>query len=269
MRNVMNPKTILQHYDKAQLWAQPPSHDADFGVSAAYQSALAVRALRMARGEVPRGFKIGFTNRAIWSRYNVFAPIWGTVYDSTLSFCDGHGVVSLDGFCQPRIEPETVFGMRSTPVPDASLDALFNAIEWVAPGFEIVQSHLADWKFKAADSIADGGLHAHLVVGRRMPMESVANSASELNALLAATRVSLMNGDQTIEQGCGANVLDSPLRALQHFLRELRRCPGAPDLVKGDVVTTGTWTDAWSVKAGERWTGAFGTPMSHLELEFR
>jgi 2-oxo-3-hexenedioate decarboxylase len=63
----------------------------------AYRDALAVREIRMARGEAPRGFKIGFTNRNIWQRYGVFGPIWGTVYASTISFCDGQGTVSLKG----------------------------------------------------------------------------------------------------------------------------------------------------------------------------
>lgn len=265
----MNPQTILTHYDEGRLWAEPPSNAADFGVPAAYQSSLAVRDLRIARGEIPRGFKIGFTNRNIWSRYNVYAPIWGTVYDTTLSFCEGHGAISLASNCQPRIEPEAVFGIKSTPEPDASLDDLFNSIEWVAPGFEIVQSHLPDWKFKASDSVADGGLHAHLLVGRRIPLGAIATSASELNNLLAATQVTLMKGDQIMDKGCGANVLDSPFLALHHFLAELRQCPRAPDLVQGDVVTTGTWTDAWPVKPGECWTGAFGLPLSRLEVELR
>lgn len=265
----MSPQTLLAHYDSGHLWSGPPSDAADFDVPAAYQRALAVRALRMARGEVPRGFKIGFTNRNIWPRYNVYAPIWGTVYDTTVTFCEGRGTVSLTRNCQPRIEPEAVFGMRSTPGADASLDDLFNAIEWVAPGFEVVQSHLPDWKFKAADTVADGGLHAHLLVGRRVPVGNMATSAGQLSDLLAAFEVTLMKGDQIIDKGSGANVLDSPLRALHHFLAELRQCPGAPDLVEGDVVTTGTWTDAWPIRSGEHWTGAFGTPLSQLNIAFR
>lgn len=265
----MTPQTILAHYDNGHLWVEPPSNTADFGLPSAYQRSLTVRELRIARGEIPRGFKIGFTNRNIWSRYNVYAPIWGSVYDTTLSFCEGRGTISLGSSCQPRIEPETVFCMKSTPPPDASLDDLFNAVEWVAPGFEIVQSHLPDWKFKAADSVADGGLHARLLVGRRVPMDAIATSANELNRLLAATQVTLMRGDQIVDKGCGANVLDSPLRALHHFLGELRQCPRAPDLVQGDVVTTGTWTDAWPVKPGECWSGAFGLPLSQLEVELR
>ena len=224
----MTPQDLLKHYDTGQSWAEVPSDAAGFDVATAYQQALAVRALRIARGEIPRGFKIGFTNRDIWPRYNVFAPIWGTVWDTTLSVCDGHGTVSLAGTCQPRLEPETVFGMRRTPSSDSSLDDLFSAIDWVAPGFEVVQSHLPDWKFKAPDTVVDGGLHVGLVVGRKVPVGEVASSAGKLDAILAAAQVKLLKDEQIIEQGLGANVLGSPLRALHHFFAgtaPMPRCP--------------------------------------------
>ncbi len=264
----MTPQTLLQHNDSGALWNAAIPDNCD--LPAAYQNALALRQLRCNRGEQPRGYKIGFTNRNIWPRYGVYAPIWGTVYDSTLSFCDdgGHGSVSLQSTCQPRIEPELVFGMKRTPPPNASIEQLFADIEWLAPGFEVVQSHLRDWKFKAADTVADGALHARLLVGRKIPMASIAGNASQLNELLAGAKVSLLKDRQVIDQGCGANVLGSPLNALQHFLVELRQCPSAPDLLPGDVVTTGTWTDAWPVQPGEQWRGDFGAPLAQLDVEF-
>jgi 2-oxo-3-hexenedioate decarboxylase len=166
------------------------------------------------------------------------------------------------------LEPEAVFGMKDTPPANASLDALFDALEWVAPGFEVVQSHLQDWRFKAADTVADGGLHARLLVGRKVPVGAIAANVAQLNAVLGAARVNLINGEQILESGCGANVLGGPLLALQHFLKELRACPGAPDLRPGDVITTGTWTDAWPVLPGEQWTGEFGAPLSDLKVTF-
>ena len=264
----MNPTAILRHYDSGQLWPTAPSNDVSFGMDAAYQAALVVRGLRIARGEAPRGFKVGFTNRNIWQRYGVFAPIWGTVYDSTLSFCEGESVVSLKGVCQARLEPETVFGMRRTPPANASLDDLFDALEWVAPGFEIVQSHLQDWKFMAPDTVADGGLHARLVVGKQVSVRSIASSATELHSGLAAARVNLVKDGRILESGSGVNVLDGPVLALQHFLKELRACPDAPDLLPGDVITTGTWTDAWPISPGDKWTADFVSPLSRLHIEF-
>ena len=152
LERVMTPAQLLAHYDNGQTWSDTPGTGTELDVEQAYQDALAVRQLRLRRGELPQGFKIGFTNRGIWQRYNVFAPIWGTVWNTTLVFCEGQGEVDLHLACQPRIEPETVFGMRERPKPDATLDDLFDAIEWMAPGFEIVQSHRPDWKFAASDA---------------------------------------------------------------------------------------------------------------------
>ena len=265
----MTPHELLTHLDTGQPWPQAASTVPGFDTRLAYGQALAVRALREQRGERPRGYKIGFTNRTIWPLYQVFAPIWGTVWDSTLSLCEGDGELTLTHTCQPRLEPEVVFGLARTPPADADLQALFESIEWIAPGFEVVQSHLPDWKFQASDTIADSGLHARLLVGRRVPLRSVATSAVELDTCLAGMTLRLLNHHTEVARGSGRNVLDSPLRALHYFVQELRACPGAPDLHAGDVVTTGTWTDAFPVAAGQHWTADFPAPLSALHLTLR
>jgi 2-oxo-3-hexenedioate decarboxylase len=263
------PHDILAHFDSGRLWPAPLSDDPTLDLAQAYQRALQVTALRKARGEVPKGYKVGFTNRTIWPRYNVFAPIWGTVWDTTLLFCEGDGEVSLNATCQPRLEPEIVFGMKATPAPDATLQDLFDAIAWVAPGFEVVQSHLPDWKFHPTDTVADGALHARLLVGRRSDIGALAADALALDALLAKASVKLSRDGNAMETGVGSNVLDSPLRALLHFLQTLRACPGATDLQPGDVVTTGTWTDAWPIAAGQTWTAEFSLPSLVLAAHFK
>jgi len=264
----MTPQQMLAHFDNGQPWPAEQDGAVSDDVAQAYQQQLALRQLRIDRGELPRGFKIGFTNRSIWPRYNVFAPIWGTVWNTSLVFCEGKGQVSLRNTCEPRIEPETVFGMRETPTPGASLDALYDAIEWVAPGFEIVQSHKPGWKFAPAYAVADGGLHARLLIGRRIARDTLGANAAELQAALAGARVVLRQDKKAVDQGVGANVLDGPLTALQHFLRTLHQCPGAPDILPGDIVTTGTWTDAWPVEAGQSWVADFSAPLSRLQVRF-
>ena len=261
----MTPEQLLRHLDQASYWHAGSGLD----LATAYERALSVRQLRIARGERPRGYKVGFTNRNIWPRYQVFAPIWGTVWDTTVAFCEGVGDVSLTGTCQPRLEPECVFGMGATPPARASLQQLWDCVEWIAPGFEIVHTHLPGWKFTAADTVADAGLHGRLLVGARVPAASVATEAQAFVDRLAPARVTLRKGDVVVDQGVGANVLDSPLHALKHFLETLRDCPGASDLQSGDVVTTGTWTDAWPVAAGETWVAAFDAPLAALEIRFR
>ncbi len=263
----MTPQQLMDHGDQARLWPDDGS-DAFASLPQAYQLALAVRALRCARGEQPRGYKVGFTNRNIWQRYGVFAPIWGTVWNSTLRHERDGQTLPLAGLCQPRIEPELVFAFRETPPAGASLDALVQALDWLAPGFEIVQSHRRDWKFTAAQTVADGALHGRLLVGQPVAVQDVAAGAADLHAHLAGARVQLHRDGVCVEEGRAAHVLDSPLLALQHFVQELRRCPGAPDIAPGDLVSTGTWTDAWPVQAGQRWTAVFDSGLPGLSVTF-
>ncbi|HTP71104.1 MAG TPA: hydratase [Burkholderiaceae bacterium] len=261
---MMTPQDILQHLDRATLW--PAAGSAIDDIDAAYQAALAVRALRIARGEKPVGFKIGFTNRTIWERYRVFAPIWGTVWNTTLHHCEGRGAMSLRMLCQPRLEPEIVLGMRATPPTQPSLEQLFDCVDWLAPGFEIVQSHCADWIFTAAQTVADAALHGRLLVGPRVAVRSLADHGEALDARLATSSVRLLRGDTLIERGLGRHVLDGPLHALRHFVLELQRCPGAPLLAAGDLVTTGTWTDAWPLQPGQTWRAEFDPPLPAIEI---
>lgn len=268
----MTPSNLLQHLDSATLWPSDTVAQAQFDLPHAYSLALQVRAQRVARGELARGYKIGFTNPAIWPHYNVSAPVWGSVYNTTLMQLDhtaaGQAVLSLTGRVQPRIEPEAVFGMRATPPVNATLDELLASIDWVAPGFEIVQSHAIGWKFTAPLAVADGSLHSYLVVGKTTPVSQIAGNAEAFNALLATCTLSLTKDGALVEKGQGRNVMQSPLLALAHFLRELRQCPGAPDLQAGDVITTGTWTDAWPVAPGEVWQAQFAAPLQPLTLRF-
>ncbi len=121
----------------------------------------------MSRGFKPAGRKIGFTNRAMWEQFKVSAPIWAPIYEQTVHFShEGNLRLSLAGMVAPRLEPEVVLKL-SAPVPpgESSVDALADCIEWVAIGFEIVDSHFADWRFTAAEAVADFGVHAALVVG--------------------------------------------------------------------------------------------------------
>ena len=141
-------------------------------------------------------------------------------------------------------------------------------MESVAPGFEVVQSHLKDWKSALPDAVADGSLHARLVVGRQIAVSSVASNASDLCALLASSQVRLHCNGMQMDTGAGANVLGDPLNALLQFVHEIQAYPEAPALRAGDVITTGTWTDAFPVTAGQTWHASFDAPLSPLILRF-
>lgn len=210
-------------------------------------------------GARPVGRKIGFTNRSIWPKYGVHQPIWGTVYDKTLtSATDGRASVSLEGVAHPRIEPEICFKLRSTP-RDKSAESLAAAIEWMAHSVEIVQCPHADWKVTLEECGKLNALHAHLVVGAQVPYEpAMASTLPDLEVVLTK------NGRE-VDRGRGANVLDSPFLALLHLVSILE--PGS--LKAGEVVSTGTLTDAHPIAPGETWsTHLAGLPLQGLELRF-
>jgi 2-oxo-3-hexenedioate decarboxylase len=212
---------------------------------------------RRARGWQPIGRKIGFTNRTIWPRYGVYVPMFAQLWAHTVQFAaDGRATLPLGGLVQPRIEPEVVLKMKAPVASSDDAEAILAAVEWIAPGFEIVQSHFPDWKFAAADCTAAFGLHGALVVGTPVAVTD-ANRAA-LAAKLPIFEVTLRRDGTVVDRGVGANVLDSPALALGHLARVLLDRPQFPPLTAGEIVTTGTITDAWPVAPGETWSSDYG-----------
>lgn len=262
----MNPiaAKLLDSYDRRQQIALLSAANPAFQISDAYRLAGELIAMRQGRGERLVGRKIGFTNRGIWPRLGVNGPIWGAVWDSTLELLQGDtAMLPLGGMMQPRLEPEIVFGLRAAPASGALADVV-DAIEWVAHGFEIVQTTFADWKFTAADGIAGFGLHARLIVGLRVPATSL---GGDVAARLAGLSIELFCDDRKVSSGRGADVLDGPVQSLGFLVRTLATQPDLPQLAAGDVVTTGTLTDAQPLAPSQRWqTRLEGVPLPGLRL---
>lgn len=238
-----------------------------FDLASAYAAARRIHAWRLERGMRPAGRKIGFSYPELWKIYGVREPIWGWMYDTTvrpvgaaLARC------ALAGLVEPKIEPEIVFRFRSAPSVGGDLAALVDSIDWVAHGFEIVQSHYPGWKFRAPDTVVDGSLHGTLLVGEPRPFASL---APDPVAALESFTLELHRDDALRESGRGSNVLGSPLVALAHLLGILSRQPEEPAIEAGEIVTTGTITTAHAVRAGETWrTRIAGLALPGLAVQF-
>ena len=261
--------SILAASDMARSMAPVSDSLPSFDLADAYRVSAAVTARRVRRGERPVGWKIGFTNRTIWDEYDVHAPIWGPVYDSTLAHVGASGTATcvVAPLVEPRIEPEIVFRIAAVPDPAMDEAALMECIDGVAHGFEIVQSLFPGWRFTAADTIAAFALHGRLFVG---PITEIADADARTRWLADLTKfeIVLSRDGAFVDRGLGANVLDSPVAALLHFVRGLAEVSGVR-LSPGDLVTTGTVTRAFPVAAGETWsTRVLGLPLPGLSLTF-
>jgi 2-oxo-3-hexenedioate decarboxylase len=234
---------LLEAADKAELIDPVTERWPAFDMRDAYRVLDCIARRRREQGWTAVGRKIGFTNTTLWPIYGVEAPMWAPVWDRTIHRAEGgRASVSIDGLVQARIEPEVVLRMAAALEATDDPAEAFRAVDAVAAGFEIVQCHYPAWRFQLPDSTASFGLHARLVVGEWLPVDD-----TMLERLSAFEAVLHRNGDE-IARGTGANVLGSPARALAH----LTQVVGSP-IAAGEVITTGTITDAFPVDKGETW----------------
>ncbi|MFO1144622.1 MAG: hypothetical protein U1E59_20060 [Amaricoccus sp.] len=230
----------------------------------AYRVTARVAAARRGCGERPVGRKIGFTNTSIWPNYGVDSPMWNYVYDSTLRALGPDATLDPEGLPEPRIEPEIVLGLSAAPDPGMDEAALLGCIDWVAHGFEIVQSVYRDWRFSGPEAAAAFGLHGRLFVGPRQP---IAGDRAAWGEALPRLRVTLLRDGAPVAEGRGSDVLGGPVSALRFLVAEIARHPANPPLAAGEIVTTGTLTDAQPVAPGETWsTRLEGVPLDGLTL---
>lgn len=254
---------LLAAYDGGQSLAPLSERIEGFDERAACRIAHEITARRAARGERMVGRKIGFTNRTIWPIYGVSGPIWGPVWNTTLHTLSDRPV-SLPALPEPRLEPEIILGLKAAPSPGMTVEALAGCVDWVSHGFEIVFSPFPGWRFAAADCGAAFGLHGALFVGPRLPL------TPERAAALPGMAVTLEGPGGKCLSGVGADVLDGPLQALAHLCDRLAADPLAAPLGAGEIVTTGTLTDAVPLSPGDLWeTRLDGIDLPGAGIAFR
>ena len=230
----------------------------DLTMDDAYRITALANSMRLAKGYRPLGRKIGFTNRRLWDEYGVRAPIWGYVYDRTLH--DLAAPLPLAPYSDPKIEPEIMFGLAKAPSPGMNDAALLDCVDWVAHGYEMVQSIYPGWTFTAPDTVIADAMHAALLIG---PRHLIGKNESEWLRTLASFEVELSCGDKPMDKGHALNVLEGPLSTIRYLMDLLARDGDNPPLAAGEIVSTGPLTRALPVRPGETWT----TKLTGIALE--
>lgn len=252
--------------DHTQQIAPLTSQHRDFDIGAAYAVAHRLHRARLAEGAVAVGRKIGFTNAALWPVFGVREPIWGYVYDTTVVHLPaGPSTCRIARFAEPKIEPEIVVHFASPPPVTADLGEILACVDWVAHGIEIVQSHFPGWKFEAPDTVADAALHATLLVGAPRAVDRLGGDPI---AALERFSITLSCDGELRDSGTGRNVLGGPLASIAHLAGVLAKQQAVP-LAAHELVTTGTLTQALTIRAGETWTTELqGIALPGLSVRF-
>ncbi len=248
---------LLDAWEHGRLIPAIAGREQRFDWDDAYAVSAEIIRLRRARGEKTVGRKIGFTNRNIWPQYGATSPIWHPVYDRTLMHAaDGRARLSLTNSSQPLIEPEIAFGLRG-PVPVNCRDhaEILKSVAWYAPSFEIVCCHFAGWKCTPAEFAADFSLHWRLIVGTPVAVDP--GKLPALAAQLGDCAITLSCDGTEKERGKGSNALDHPALALAFLADSVARQPAFDPLAAGEIITTGTLTNALPIRPGETWQSRY------------
>ena len=237
MKNLDEIAAIL---DQAAMGAQPiaqfSTHQA-ISVDDAYAiQGLSIKR-RLARGENQIGYKMGLTSKAKMIQVGVDDVIWGCL-TSGMRVEEG-GSTSRSRYLHPRVEPEIAFVMGRSLSGNVSPAEAIQAVEYLCPAIEIIDSRYRNFKFAQSDVVADNTSASGFVIGNRYRKDrDISNLGMILN----------VNG-RTVALGSSAAILGHPIRSLVAATRMI----GAAgyQLSEGDILLAGAATEAYALSPGD------------------
>ncbi|MFF9105162.1 2-keto-4-pentenoate hydratase [Streptomyces rubrogriseus] len=215
----------------------PLSDREPLGMRDAYRIQSKVNEARLAAGERPAGFKLGYTSKPMREQMGVVAPNYGPLTDRMLLPNDSTADPAL---LQPRVEPEVGLVLdRPLSGPITRHEAL-SAVKYAAACLEVVDSVWADYRFTAEDNTADGSSAAQVVLGPSLPV---------LPHGLVHTGVVLYRNGVTVAGAAAAAASGHPIDSLVWLVHQLHEAGRGLDA--GMLVITGGLTSAVELAPGD------------------
>ncbi|MGG5258245.1 2-keto-4-pentenoate hydratase [Phycicoccus avicenniae] len=237
---------LLAAYDsRVPLEPLTATHD-----GMALDDAYAIQQLQVERlverGRTVKGHKVGLTSAAMQRLLGVTEPDYGHLFDDF--FFLEHQPIPAERWIQPRIEPEVAFVLKA-PLrgPGVTVHEALQAVDFVLPALEIVDSRIRDWRIGLFDTIADNASSGGVVLG------STPTPVADVDLRLAGA-VLHRNG-AVAGTGAGGAVLGSPLTSLV-WLANTVGARGVT-LEAGHVVLPGAVCAMVPVAVGDTFTATF------------
>lgn len=245
---------IAQAYDARRQLPPFSSHDPAFDLTRAYAVERELVQMRRRAGHSTVGRKVGYANKAMWRVLKLDTLVWAHIYDDTLYDAPaGTRSLSTARMVSPKIEPEIVVRLKAPLGADIKDPAaVLGAVEWLALGFEIIDTVYPEWKFRPADFVAAYGLHAALIAGPRRTVDAA--SIPALVDQLASFTLRLSKNGEVVAEGSGRNALRSPALCVAELASAAARQPQSEPLAAGELISTGTLTESAFIGPGETWT---------------
>lgn len=215
-------------------------------IADAYAIQRAWVAMKLARGRVPVGHKIGLTSRAMQRTSNITEPDYGTLLDDMV-FAEG-GDIDMSRFILPRVEVELAFILKG-PLegPDCTIFDVLNATDHVVPAIEIIDQRIepvdrdSGRTRKVLDTISDNAANAGIVLGGR-PVRPHDIDLRWVSAI--AYRNAVIE-----ESGVAAAVLNHPATGPAWLANKLH--PYGERLEAGEIVLGGSFIAPVAARHGD------------------
>lgn len=218
----------------------------DLSMADAYRIQQELVALLAADGERTVGYKLGLTSTPMQQLLGVDSPDFAPVLSSHVN-PDGAAVMA-GSFIAPRVEAEIALVLGADlRGPDCTALDVAAAVRGAVPALEIVDSRIADWKIKLADTIADLASSGAVVLG------PVITPAAGLD--LRLTGMVLTCDGELVATGAGAAALGNPLQAVAWLVQTLHPLGGY--LRAGQFIMTGALHAAVGITAGQNYRAEF------------
>ncbi len=220
-------------------------------VVAGLEAQLELRRRRLAAGERPLGWKLGFGAPAAREGLGTAAPLIGFLTDRSL--LPQPARCAIGGWTRPVLEPEVAARLGRSLAPGGSLDEAAAAIEGLAPAFELVD---LDPPPTEVESVLAGNIfHRAVVLGpyadaALVPVESL--------------RAELTGGEDT-EAVDDPQEATGPIVALVRHVADLLGYFGL-ELGTGEMLICGSIVPPIAVAAGRRYRYRL-QPIGELSIE--
>lgn len=207
-------------------------------------------------GAVVTGHKVGLASKAMQEMMGVDEPDYGHLLD-TMEYFEDQPVEAAQ-FCFPRVEVEVGFILGADIPPEGcTQEEAAEAIEWVVPSIELIDSRIKDWKISLPDTIADNASSCGYVVGQgRVRLSDID---------VAAIDATLYKNGEFLASGRSDAVLGNPLNSVGWLASTVAKF--GVRLRKGDVILPGTAIRAMDAAPGDKFRCDF-EGLGSVSMEF-
>jgi 2-keto-4-pentenoate hydratase len=202
--------------------------------------------LLLADGDRIIGHKVGLTSKPMQKMVGVDSPDYGPVLASTV-YRDGD-TIPVSRFIAPKIEAEIVFVLGERLMgPGVTVTQAHAAIAGAVAAMEIVDSRIADWRIKLADTVADLASNGAMATASRVV------PITDFDTRLVG--MTLTRNGELIDTGAGAAALGDPV-AVVAWLANVLGGDGVA-LEPGHLIMTGALHAAVPMTPGDVFRAEF------------